>query len=60
MWFRRRGVFVRRDAAQVLNALRVDVNFDAGLGGESLQLFDDASLGTVTAVQKGGNYGNTH
>jgi hypothetical protein len=51
---------MRRNAPQVVNALRVDVNFDAGLGGESLQLFDDASLGTVAAVQKGGNYGNTH
>jgi hypothetical protein len=43
-----------------LNPLRVNVNFGAGFYGESLQLFDDASLGTMAAVEKGGNYRNAH
>jgi hypothetical protein len=56
-----RGVmFVRRNAAQVLNSLGVNMNFGNGIESESLQLFDDASLGTVAAVQKGRNYRKAH
>jgi hypothetical protein len=36
------------------------MDFGARLAGESFQLFDDATLGAVAAVEKGGNYRNAH
>src|ERR1700730_5073461 len=46
--------------AQILNALGVNVNFVFGTAGEFFQLFNNDSLGAMAAVQKGGNYRNTH
>jgi hypothetical protein len=36
------------------------MNFGTALDGEPLQLFDDAPLGAVATIQKGGNYRNAH
>ncbi len=44
--------FIAGNATQVLNALGVNMNFGAGEQRELFQLFDEASFGAVTAVQK--------
>ena len=47
-------------AAQILNALGVNVNFVIRTAGEFFQLFNNDPLGAMAAIQKGGNYRNTH
>src|ERR1700730_3676901 len=45
---------------QILKTLGVNVNFVIRTAGESFQLFNNDPLGAMAAIQKGGNYRNTH
>ena len=47
-----RRAVLANDAREVLNVLAIEMNFKAGLAGNALQLFNDATLGAMAAIEK--------
>jgi len=47
-----RRAVLANDACEILNVLAVEMNFNAGLAANALQLLDDATLGAMAAIEK--------